>query len=80
LDIALQRLAEEERQRLEAEFVQEIIESSQPNYRVLRPIYKKSGLGHSMVQGCFRHFVRERLLQPATDEEFEQFLREHGHA
>jgi hypothetical protein len=33
-----------------------------------------------MVQGCFRHFVRERLLQPATDEEFEQFLREHGHA
>ena len=80
LDIALQRLTEEERQRLETEFIQEIIESSQPNYRVLRPIYKKSGLSHSMVQGCFRHFVRERVLQTATDEEFEQFLREHGHA
>ncbi len=79
LDIALQRLAEEERQRLEAEFIQEIVDSPQPSYKVLRPIYKQSGLGHSMVQGCFRHFVRERLLQPATEEEFEQFLREHGH-
>ena len=80
LDRVLQQLAGEERQRLEAEFIQEIIESSQPSYRVLRPIYRKSGLGHSMVQGCFRHFVRERLLPTATDEEFEQFLQEHGHA
>ena len=79
LDLALQRLTAEERQRLEAEFVRDIIENAQPGYRVLRPIYKKSGLSHSMVQGCFRHFVRERLLQEATEEEFEQFLREHEH-
>ncbi len=78
LDLALHSLSEAERQGLEADFLSEIVQSAQPNYAILRPIYKKSGLDHAMIQGCFRHFARQRLLPVATDEEFAQFLKERG--
>lgn len=79
LDAALHTLAEAQRRRLEADFVKEIVENAQPNYAILRPIYQKSGLEHAMIQGCFRHFARERLLAEPTEEEFARFVAAQAH-
>lgn len=75
LDESLNGLTEEDRSRLEGDFIQEIMRGSDPAYTTLREMFRKKGLSHAAVHGCFLKFARERLLQDATDEEFEGFLR-----
>ena len=79
LGVVLENLSANERHTLEMEFTQEITRGSQPTYTALRPIYQRHGLAHAAVHGCFHHFVRDRLLGTATDEEFSAFLNNSPH-
>jgi hypothetical protein len=79
MDETLAQLPESSRRQLEMEFVNAILQGTPPAYAALQPVYQKSGLAHAAVQGCFRNFVRERLLAEATEDEFTAFLRSRGY-
>lgn len=75
LQTALEALSVEQKSKLESDFIHEVLHGDDPNYRNLKPHYRKGGFENVLVKGCFKAFAKHRLLLgDASDGEFGRFL------
>lgn len=66
LEKMIEGLSEDSLKRFEVEFIKAINNGSMPEYAALLPIYRKNGLSHSFVKGCFRDFLSKQLLEQGS--------------
>lgn len=79
LQTALDRLTPVEREALERDYIARLEQGDGFESRLLRGLYRKSGLRSKIVESHFRAFARERLVDGRLDEaEFAAYAADQG--
>ena len=79
LQTALDRLAPAEREALERDYIARLEQGDGFESRLIRGLYRKSGLHSKIVESHFRAFARERLVGGGLDEvAFAAYAAEQG--